>query len=833
MWKQVRVQRAGVAALLLVLGVVGTRQSASVQVPIIITLPTIGETTLFSDNFDSYPAGSFPSAGGWEVVWGGTGQNLIVSDPSVSKPNSFQLWGSPNWSSVIQRKFSTNAPIIGYEFSIRIEKVGTGGPGREESPGFFRREAATWGGYYARVFFDHDTRRIEGEGKVPLGMWSPQTWYKVKVVLDRRTNLYSVWIDGRLAGQNIRTEGDCYQINALALFSGHPGVKVWYDDVRVFTVAEGADSGLRATLQTSRGCGAGAVFQIGEPMQATFRVEGTGQAYVRLLNILPTETTTVIQGTVNRGETTTIPGTAGEPAGSRMLRLQVWENILEFLSGRQPATTVECAFAVGAVSAEKEYKVKVLRATWEDPTVMVDPPSATMVLLEGSPTGRPGETLNLAWLPGQLRWDTDWPRPAAGHDFRIWVGLVPFWGTTYEAVVRWERISQHFVSAPDAPSGPSEGRSGESLAFSLRGGACSEPGHLVEFRLDWGDGTFSEWLNVFTLMFSPPTHAWAKEGNYLVRAQTRCAVDTSIVSAWSPPQAVSIRSAPVPTHTVSAPPAPSGPGEGEVGETLTFNLGYEITCNQGHGVEYQFDWGDGTSTGWGSLSPVAPSHAWTIPGTYEVKARARCTRDQSVVSTWSPPKTVVIKKTLTLFPKQDVMVASSAYETRKYGVPPYESQLGVLFDPRYHEERTLIQFDTSVIPFGAKVLSVRLRMALYNPHSEHRNSDVISVYRVQGPWQDTTVTWKTRPPDPPYGANADAWVELKGYIHQHTWIEWDLTEAVKRGGFPAYGWLLVGGRKSDWGSTTLPGVATFFSIEGGTMIRDQDYRPRLIVVYTQ
>jgi len=303
-----------------------------------VTAPPSRETTLFSDNFDTYPVGSFPSAGGWEVVWGGTGQNLIVSDPCVSKPNAFQLWGKPGVSSVVQRKFSTTAPVIGYEFSIRIEKIGTGSPGREESPAFFNRDVATWGGYYAMVQFCHDTRRIKTVDGTVLGQWAPGVWYRVKVILDRRTNLFSVWIDGRLAAENIYTAGDTYQINALALFSGHPGVKVWYDDVRVF---------------------------------------------------------------------------AQTPA--------------------------------------------------------------------------------------------------------------------------------HSVSTPNAPSGPSTGKVGEVLQFHISGGECVH-GHFVHYRLDWGDGTFSDWLDVGTLIliFYRPTHAWDREGTYQVRVQSRCAVDTSIVSEWSLAKVVTI-----------------------------------------------------------------------------------------------------------------------------------------------------------------------------------------------------------------------------------------------------------------------------------------------------
>ncbi len=466
------------------------------------------ETNLFSDNFDGYLLGSFPSdfvANTWKIVWDGRGENYVTYGPSVSFPQSLQLWGRPNWSAVTQRKFTTEAPVIGYEYHIQMEAIGTGGPGRAEHPGFFSREAATWGRYYATVSFNHDTRRIEAEDGTVLGSWTPRTWYRVKVILDRRRNLYSVWIDGRLAGQNLQTRfADTQSINAMVLMSGHPGVKVWYDDVRVFSVAAAPGPQLQAMLQTNRGCGEGAVLQIGEQMQVLFRVEGTGQAYVRLLNILPADTRTITQQTVSRGQTMIIPGTAGAPAGTRRLRLEVWESAAAFTRG-DPATAVDCVFTVTAERPRPElteYRVRVLRADWEDPTVMVDPPHAEMVILDGSPTGRPGDTLRLAWLPQ----DQPWPRPAAQHTFRIWVGGVEFWGMAYDAVVRYERDNQPPVASfTFSPTDPNP-----CQQISFDGRASHDPdGHIVSYAWQFGDGN--------TSTGAIATHSFAATGTYMVR----------------------------------------------------------------------------------------------------------------------------------------------------------------------------------------------------------------------------------------------------------------------------------------------------------------------------
>jgi hypothetical protein len=108
-----------------------------------------------------------------------------------------------------------------------------------DHPAFFCRDCAPWGAYYGTVIFDHSDGKIKAENGDVLGSWSPGTWYRVKVVLDRRSNKYSVWINGELRGQNIPTSrSDTNRINAIALVSGWPGKKVYYDDVRVFIVVQ-------------------------------------------------------------------------------------------------------------------------------------------------------------------------------------------------------------------------------------------------------------------------------------------------------------------------------------------------------------------------------------------------------------------------------------------------------------------------------------------------------------------------------------------------------------------------------------------------------------------
>ena len=101
--------------------------------------------------------------------------------------------------------------------------------------------------------------------------------------------------------------------------------------------------------------------------------------------------------------------------------------------------------------------------------------------------------------------------------------------------------------------------------------------------------------------------------------------------------AVRIKVAAVP-HTVSTPTTPTGPSSGLTNTSYTYATGGS-SCSQGHAVEYQFDWGDGTQSSWGASSR---SKSWPSPNTYTVKARGRCTSDTSIVSAWSGGKSVTI-----------------------------------------------------------------------------------------------------------------------------------------------------------------------------------------------
>lgn len=198
------------------------------------------ETDIFKDDFEAYAVGTSPSAGGWTLVWNGKGgQYQIVTDAKYHSPTkSFQLWGTYGWSCHVERRFSTDAKVIGFEAYVMVESYHS-----EEisaTVGFWNREKATWGKYYATVEFTSDryirASSFTGEAQ-NLQPYAPNTWYKVKLVLDRSTNTFSVWINDELKASNLKT-AESYDINALQLASRWGGVRCYYDDVRVFAVQQ-------------------------------------------------------------------------------------------------------------------------------------------------------------------------------------------------------------------------------------------------------------------------------------------------------------------------------------------------------------------------------------------------------------------------------------------------------------------------------------------------------------------------------------------------------------------------------------------------------------------
>ena len=196
------------------------------------------------------------------------------------------------------------------------------------------------------------------------------------------------------------------------------------------------------------------------------------------------------------------------------------------------------------------------------------------------------------------------------------------------------------VSAPAAPTGAATIQQGLSAGYTTSG-AVSSYGDDLQYRFDWGDGNFSTWSTL-----TSSSHAWATVGTYDVKAQARCDAHPTIVSDWSDATVVTITAAP--GEIVSAPDAPGGPAAGETNVSLLYTASGAVSTS-GHSVEYRFDFGDGTVTGW-LFAQTSLAHSFTTAGSYDVIVQARCRTHTTIESAWSAATTVVISEPAEMIP---------------------------------------------------------------------------------------------------------------------------------------------------------------------------------------
>jgi hypothetical protein len=97
------------------------------------------------------------------------------------------------------------------------------------------------------------------------------------------------------------------------------------------------------------------------------------------------------------------------------------------------------------------------------------------------------------------------------------------------------------------------------------------------------------------------------------------------------------------SDTVSTPDAPQGSANGLNGIIYTYTAAGSISST-GNPVQYLFDWGDGTDSGWLPVGQFNASKSWTLPGVYQVKVQARCAYQTMAFSPWSEILWVTINR---------------------------------------------------------------------------------------------------------------------------------------------------------------------------------------------
>ncbi len=90
------------------------------------------------------------------------------------------------------------------------------------------------------------------------------------------------------------------------------------------------------------------------------------------------------------------------------------------------------------------------------------------------------------------------------------------------------------VSKPDTPTGSDDGYINWDYTYATDG-STSNTKHSIEYRFDWGGGSYSNWSSS-----TSASHSWSIAGNHIVKAQARCANHTGVVSSWSNSNIVTI-----------------------------------------------------------------------------------------------------------------------------------------------------------------------------------------------------------------------------------------------------------------------------------------------------
>ena len=96
-------------------------------------------------------------------------------------------------------------------------------------------------------------------------------------------------------------------------------------------------------------------------------------------------------------------------------------------------------------------------------------------------------------------------------------------------------------------------------------------------------------------------------------------------------------------ETISKPGTPSGEMSPIVGTTYNYST-TGATSSQGHTLQYQFDWGDGTQSSW-STSKSA-SHSWSSTGQKQVRVTARCQTHTDKTNISDPLQVTVVGETI-------------------------------------------------------------------------------------------------------------------------------------------------------------------------------------------
>ena len=195
-------------------------------------------------------------------------------------------------------------------------------------------------------------------------------------------------------------------------------------------------------------------------------------------------------------------------------------------------------------------------------------------------------------------------------------------------------------NTPSQMSGPSSGKTGQSLQYSST--AIDPDGDTIKYGLDFNnDEIVDHWSSNYYPSGVPYTISitFFSAGTYSLRFKAQD--EHGVESGWSTPTFVTITEN-VSNHPPNTPNTPSGPTTGEIGTSYSyFTSSTDPNSDQ---VRYCFDWGDGNLSNWtawvDSGTTGSSIHVWSTYGVFQVKAKTQ--NNHGLESNWSSALMVTI-----------------------------------------------------------------------------------------------------------------------------------------------------------------------------------------------
>ncbi len=180
-------------------------------------------------------------------------------------------------------------------------------------------------------------------------------------------------------------------------------------------------------------------------------------------------------------------------------------------------------------------------------------------------------------------------------------------------------VTQNFPPYTPSISGPTSGIKNKENIFSAIG---DDPhGDKIQFKVDWGDGTVSDWSILQPGNVPRPfSHTYTKTGDFTIKIYSR--------------DMHGLESLTYGTHTIiieeplnNPPSTPSLTGPTKVKRGKSYSYTVSATDPDGDDLYYKIYWGDYSATDWigpfSSGEAYTASHSWSNTGDYTIEAIAR------------------------------------------------------------------------------------------------------------------------------------------------------------------------------------------------------------------